>query len=58
MAMSSNALLAAGLGICVLAALLMIADVVGIGWGAAIGMVGVGVISASAAKRRTAASAV
>lgn len=49
--MSTRALLAIGLAICVLAAVLMIADVVGVGWGAAIGMIGLGLISGSAAKR-------
>ena len=48
---SRKALLAAGLAMCLLAALLMLADVVGVGWGAAIGMIGIGVISTSAAKR-------
>ncbi len=49
--MNSRALLVLGLAVCVLAAVLMIADVVDVGWGAAIGVIGLGVISASAAKR-------
>lgn len=49
--MGTKGLLLVGLAICVLAAVLMIVDVVGVGWGAAIGMVGLGVISTSAAKR-------
>ena len=54
--MSTKALLIVGLAVCVLAAVLMIADVVGVGWGAAIGMIGIGIISASAAKRGDATS--
>lgn len=49
--MSTKAYLAGGLAICVLAAVLMISDVVGVGWGAAIGMIGVGVIGGTAANR-------
>lgn len=45
--MSTRVSLAVGLAICVLAAALMILDVVGVPWGAVIGVIGVGVISAS-----------
>lgn len=38
-----------GLAICVLAAVLMVADVLGVGWGSALGMVGVGLIAGGAA---------
>lgn len=44
-----------GLTICILAAALMIADLTGVGWGAAIGMVGVGVLASAAAAPRPAA---
>ncbi len=46
-----KAFVAVGLAISVLAALLMLADVVDVGWGIAIGAVGVGVLGSSAAKR-------
>ncbi len=41
---------AAGLVVGVIAAILMIADIVGIGWGAAIGMVGVGLTARAAVR--------
>jgi hypothetical protein len=34
-----------GLAICVLAALLMLTDVVAVGWGSALGVIGIGVIA-------------
>ncbi|MGI9616186.1 MAG: hypothetical protein ACR2QO_24945 [Acidimicrobiales bacterium] len=39
-----------GLAVCVIAAALMIAGVVDAGWGAAIGMVGIGLLGAAATR--------
>lgn len=50
--MKPNATLLVGLAVCVIAAALMIADVVASGWGLAIGMVGIGITSTSAVARR------
>lgn len=49
--MSTKTSLVIGLAICVLAAALMILNVVGVAWGAVIGVIGIGVISASSATR-------
>jgi fucose permease len=50
--MKPNASLLLGLVVCVVAAILMLADVVASGWGVAIGMLGIGITSTSAVARR------
>lgn len=51
--MNPKALVMLGLLICVLAAGLMVADVIGVGWGSALGMVGVGLLASAGVRPRT-----
>ncbi len=54
--MSAKTLLVVGLAICVIAALLMVTEVLSVGWGVVVGMIGLGLLSASGAKRTGASS--
>lgn len=49
--MPSRSLFLVGMAVCLLSAALMIADVVDIGWGAALGMLGIGILGGASARR-------
>ena len=49
--MPSTSLFLVGMAVCLLSAALMIADVVDIGWGAALGMLGIGILGGASARR-------
>jgi hypothetical protein len=49
-AMVNKTLACVGLGICVLSAAVMVGNVVSIAWGSALGVIGIGLLAASAAK--------
>lgn len=53
--MGTRTVVAVGLAICVLAAGLMLANVIDVGWGSTLGAIGVGVITAPALRRDRAA---
>lgn len=47
--MGNKTLAYVGLGICILAAALMVGNVLSIGWGSALGVIGIGLLASSSA---------